>query len=347
MIAADPNRSRTSSSVASRRRRERTIERQRELDGAVVVEVAEGQPDQRDALALGSSAWPRRAALARWRGSSRCARSPPGACASASRARSRRTAAGARPCGTRGAPPAAGARGGRRARRGRCRGSRATWACARARAASRSSGAGDPTWTGRGSRLWARAWRWRPAARPSIRTSVASPSCATCPTVVMEPSRSLAAVTGPTPHSRSTGSGCRNSSSPSVGTTSRPSGLATPLATLARNFVLATPTETGQADLLEDVPAQPHGDLRRRARDPPQPADVEERLVDRQPLHERRRVVEDLEHRLARVAVGLHPRAGRRSPAGTAGEPGLRPSACGRRTPWPRSWPRARRRPRR
>jgi hypothetical protein len=30
-----------------------------------------------------------------------------------------------------------------------------------------------------------------------------------------------------------------------VGTTSRPSGFATPLATLARNFVLATPTVMG------------------------------------------------------------------------------------------------------
>ena len=40
----------------------------------------------------------------------------------------------------------------------------------------------------------------------------------------------------PDAHSRSTGSGWRNSSSPSAGTTSSPSGLATPLATLARNL---------------------------------------------------------------------------------------------------------------
>ena len=51
---------------------------------------------------------------------------------------------------------------------------------------------------------------------------------------------------GPTPHSRSTGSGCRKASSPSGGTTSRPSGFATPLATLARNFVLATPIVIGR-----------------------------------------------------------------------------------------------------
>ena len=52
-------------------------------------------------------------------------------------------------------------------------------------------------------------------------------------------------MTGPTPQSRSTGSGCRNASSRSGGTTSRPSGFATALATLARNFVLATPTVIG------------------------------------------------------------------------------------------------------
>ncbi len=49
-------------------------------------------------------------------------------------------------------------------------------------------------------------------------------------------------MTVPTPHSRSTGSGCRKASSPPAGMTSRPSGLATPLATFARNFVQARPT---------------------------------------------------------------------------------------------------------
>ena len=78
---------------------------------------------------------------------------------------------------------------------------------------------------------------------------------------------SLRAVTGPTPQSRSTGSGCRNASSPSGGTTSRPSGLATPLATLARNFVRATPTVIGSPTCVEHVAPQPHGDLARRARD--------------------------------------------------------------------------------
>lgn len=68
---------------------------------------------------------------------------------------------------------------------------------------------------------------------------------ATSPTVRTPNPASLAAVAGPTPHSRRTGSGRRNSSSPSGGTTSSPSGLATPLATLARNLVRATPTVIG------------------------------------------------------------------------------------------------------
>src|SRR3954447_14404429 len=64
------------------------------------------------------------------------------------------------------------------------------------------------------------------------------------PTVVSDRSRSFLAVTAPTPHSRSTGSACRNASSSPTGTTSSPSGLATPLATFARNFVRARPTVT-------------------------------------------------------------------------------------------------------
>ena len=132
----------------------------------------------------------------------------------------------------------------------------------------------------------------------------------------MPRSWSLAAVTGPTPHSRSTGSGCRKASSPSGGTTSSPSGLATPLATLARNLVRATPTVMAQADPLEHLAPQPHGDLRRRARDPPQAADVEEGLVDGEALDEGRGVVEHLEHRLAGLGVGRASAARRRRRAG-------------------------------
>ena len=64
----------------------------------------------------------------------------------------------------------------------------------------------------------------------------------------------------------------------------------------------------GDADLLSDRLPQSGADLRRGARDPPQSADVEERLVDRESFDERRRVPEDREHRLARLRVRLHPR---------------------------------------
>src|ERR671918_99777 len=49
-----------------------------------------------------------------------------------------------------------------------------------------------------------------------------------------------------------------------------------------------------QADLLPDLRPQASGDLNGSARDPLQSANVEERLVDRQPFDERRRAVEDL-----------------------------------------------------
>ena len=90
-------------------------------------------------------------------------------------------------------------------------------------------------------------------------------------------------MTGPTPHSVSTGSGCRKLSSPSGGTTSRPSGLATPLAHLGQELGARHPDGDRQADPLEHLRAQSGGDLGRCAGDPPQAADVEERLVDRQP----------------------------------------------------------------
>ena len=111
-----------------------------------------------------------------------------------------------------------------------------------------------PTSTRRGSRLCASAWIWRPPARPSIETRTSSPSPATWPTVVIPRLRSFSDVTRPTPHSRSTGSGWRKPSSSSGGTRSSPSGFATPLATFARNFVLATPTVIGRPTCARTVP---------------------------------------------------------------------------------------------
>ncbi len=68
---------------------------------------------------------------------------------------------------------------------------------------------------------------------------------ATWPTVTIPRARSFSEVTGPTPHSSSTGSRCSHASSRSGGTSSSPSGFATRLATLARNFVRAMPTVIG------------------------------------------------------------------------------------------------------
>jgi hypothetical protein len=66
---------------------------------------------------------------------------------------------------------------------------------------------------------------------------------------------------------------------------------------LARNFVRATPTVIGRPTRSRRpgaaAPRSP-----RRAGDPPHPADVEERLVDREALDQRRRVVEDAKHAL-------------------------------------------------
>ncbi len=77
---------------------------------------------------------------------------------------------------------------------------------------------------------------------------------------------------------------------------------------MARNFVRATPTVIGSPTSLAHPLAQPRGDLHRRAGDPPHPAHVEERLVDRHPLDHRRHVVEDPEDLLARRRIGLEAR---------------------------------------
>ena len=166
-----------------------------------------------------------------------------------------------------------------------------------------------PTWTRRGSRLWARAWRCRPPARPSIRTSAASPSCATCPTVVIECAAELARrdrPDAPQPFDRKRVEELQLA----VGRHQQQTvGLRDTAGHLREELRPRDSHRDRHADLLEDLSSQSDRDLHGRARDPPQSTDVEERLVDRQPLDERRRVVEHLEQRLARLAVGIHPRA--------------------------------------
>ena len=63
-----------------------------------------------------------------------------------------------------------------------------------------------------------------------------------------------------------------------------------------------------QTDALAHRASKPLGDLDGLTGDPAHAAHVEERLVDRQSLDERRDVVEDPVGRLARRGVGVHPR---------------------------------------
>ena len=64
----------------------------------------------------------------------------------------------------------------------------------------------------------------------------------------------------------------------------------------------------GDAHALAHISAQALGDLDGRARDPAHPADVQECLVDGEALDERRRVLEDLVERFARLRVSGHAR---------------------------------------
>ena len=63
----------------------------------------------------------------------------------------------------------------------------------------------------------------------------------------------------------------------------------------------------GQSDPIADLAAQPGRDLHRCPGDAPQPADVQERLVHRNRLHQRRGVAENLEDRVAGLRVSGHP----------------------------------------
>ena len=216
-----------------------------------------------------------------------------------------------------------------------------------ARAASRSSGGAAAAERGAGRGCWRGRGRGAPRAGPRMTVSVGSGNAREVADGGDAALVELRRRRRPDPQTRSTGSGCRKASSRPGGTTRRPSGLATALATLARNFVRATPTVTGRPISSRARRREPDGDLRRRAGDPLHAADVEEGLVDRQPLHERASCP-----RRARRAP-CSPRctrpcaAGPRPPRGRAGAPDGRPSPCGRRAPSPRSWRPARRRRRR
>ena len=61
-----------------------------------------------------------------------------------------------------------------------------------------------------------------------------------------------------------------------------------------------------QPNLLPDVPSQAGRDLGRSPRYVVQSPDVEKRLIDGDAFHHRCRLLEDLEHRLTRFAIGRH-----------------------------------------
>ena len=178
--------------------------------------------------------------------------------------------------------------------------------------------------------------------KPGRASPPASPprARATSPTVVIPRACSLAEVAlpdAPQPFDRRADAGtpipvpCR--------TTSRPSGLATPLATLARNFVRATPTVIGS-------PTRSRTRARNRAAisvgvpeiRPSPPTSRKASSIDR-PSTSGVVSANTSNTALARLACtppsGARPRwPPRTQPAGLRS----RPSRCGRRKPWPRSW---------
>ena len=149
----------------------------------------------------------------------------------------------------------------------------------------------------------------------------------------------------PTPARRAAGAG--SPARPSSGTTSRPSGLASALATLARNFVRAMPDADRQPDPLADRPSQPDRDLDGRCR---RSAPCRARRgTPRRSTAPRRAASCRRTPRRDPCSPACTPpfAAGRRSPRDRAGAPPGRPSPSGHRRPSPRSSPRARHRRRR
>ena len=88
----------------------------------------------------------------------------------------------------------------------------------------------------------------------------------------------------------------------------QPVGLAHRAGDLGEELGARDPDRDGQSDLRAHPLPQSHRDLLGRAHDVAEAADLEERLVDGEPLDERRRVAEDREHVLAGRGVGVHPR---------------------------------------
>ena len=141
--------------------------------------------------------------------------------------------------------------------------------------------------TGRGSRLWASACRYRPEPGPSRATSSASSRAATSPTRVSPRRCSRAAVAGPTPPQALHRQAVQQRQLALVGDHHQAVGLG-----------------QGGGHLGEALGGRdPHGDGQ-----PGVLAHVQEGLVDRQPLDHRRGAGDDVEHGAAGLDVRLPPR---------------------------------------
>ncbi len=79
-------------------------------------------------------------------------------------------------------------------------------------------------------------------------------------------------------------------------------GLGDATCHLRQELGSCNPHGDADADSLEHVPTQVHRDLGRRAGDPAQPADVQERLVDGEPLPEKNGVVSSKTENIALLA---------------------------------------------
>ena len=257
-------------------------------------ELQRDPPDRlRQVRRLAERSLPRHRVEARCRGPSR----------SPSRPSSRPTgAARRRPPTWRGA--FARARPGRRCPRRRC---------ARGRSTSPRPGRRPGPGRRRG-----RGPRGRPRGSRSGGRALARSIAARSPIVATPKSRSAAAVCGPTPHRREIGSGARKAASSPGGTTTRPSGFRRSEAILATSLVAATPTDAVSSQLALDRVLDPAGDRRAVPEQGARRRDVEERLVDRDRLHERREPPEDRHHlaadALVRAAVHRHEDAVRAEP---------------------------------
>ncbi len=169
------------------------------------------------------------------------------------------------------------------------------------------------------ARLRGSAWRWPMVRIPSACSSFA--------------------ITRPTPHSRSTGSGARNADSSPEGTTTRPSGFPRSDATFATNLFDASP-----ADAVSPVSAWIRVLIRRTVstgspNSDSVPVRSRERLVHRDLLHERREGREEL-HDLGGdplVASACRraetPRGGTVAPPGRWAWPSERQTVAPRRKP--------------